>query len=99
MKYSKKDFERLCVACEHSRIINDENNVLCDLRGIVACTYKCRKFSYDPLKRMPPKSETVTPLEYVDIDSTESINAGKADDSEKAEDSKAPDSTVESDNK
>lgn len=71
MKKTKNGIEKICALCEHSEIIFDEENVLCELHGIVPGAYRCRKFIYDPLKRVPPKTPKVEPLEYVDIDSTE----------------------------
>lgn len=68
MKYKKKDFEKLCVYCECAIKINGDDCVLCTKRGIVPATYKCGKYSYDPLKRIPPKPTVIEPLEYVDID-------------------------------
>lgn len=68
MRHSNKDIEKLCVLCEHSTVINDDENVLCDKHGIVLSTYHCRSFSYDPLKRIPPKIQVIAPLEYIDID-------------------------------
>lgn len=53
------DLPRVCEFCEHAAIINDECNVLCDTKGIVNREYKCKKFSYDPLKRVP---RTLPPL-------------------------------------
>lgn len=74
MKYKKNDFEKMCVYCENATIINDDSRVLCIKRGIVPATYKCRKYSYDPLKRVPPRPLTLPPIEYIDIDSTDETN-------------------------
>ena len=48
-----RDLPCVCEFCEHAAIINDDENVLCERRGIVSREYKCRKFVYDPLKRFP----------------------------------------------
>ena len=71
MKKSYDDIEKICAMCEHAEIIFDEDNVLCEIRGIVAGTFCCRKFIYDPLKRVPPRPVKVKPHEYVDIDETD----------------------------
>ena len=33
----------------------DEDSVICKFCGIVPCTHHCRRFRYDPLKRIPPR--------------------------------------------
>ncbi len=53
------DLPHLCEFCEHAALINDECNVLCDRRGIVNREYSCKKYVYDPLKRVP---RTLPPL-------------------------------------
>jgi hypothetical protein len=32
-----------------------ENRMACCKQGIVPPSYSCRRFSYDPLKRVPPR--------------------------------------------
>lgn len=68
MKNNKPQIERICAMCEMSQRIFDEENVLCEKRGIVSATGCCRKFVYDVLKRVPPRTPKVAPLEYVNID-------------------------------
>ena len=52
-KSNNQDLPCVCEFCEHATTINDEFNVLCNHRGIVNKEYKCKKFVYDPLKRVP----------------------------------------------
>lgn len=52
-EFDDADLPCVCRFCEHATLINDEQNVLCSVRGIVFADYCCRKFSYDPLKREP----------------------------------------------
>lgn len=61
--------EKLCIYCENATPMFDGENVLCVHCGIVPCDSHCRKFSYDPLKRVPPKSAPAPVLDYIDIDS------------------------------
>lgn len=42
-----------CRFCEKASLLDDGNQILCKYRGIVSGDGKCRKFSYDPLKRIP----------------------------------------------
>ena len=50
---NQPDLPRACEYCECATIIHDEDNVLCSRHGIVNRDYACRKFVYDPLKRVP----------------------------------------------
>ena len=51
----RKDTEKRCGLCEHASII-DENDMLCRKYGVVSCHYACKKYKYDPLKRIPKKT-------------------------------------------
>jgi hypothetical protein len=44
---------KMCLYCENATVINDDDNVLCSLKGIVKKEYRCKKCEYDPLKRIP----------------------------------------------
>ena len=44
--------EPACAYCKHSGKI-DNDTYLCAKKGIVAANNECRKFKYDPLKRVP----------------------------------------------
>lgn len=48
----RKKIERSCSYCARAAKI-DEDTCLCKKRGIVASDHCCRKFRYDPLKRVP----------------------------------------------
>lgn len=50
-----KNIEPRCVYCVHKSEL-DDNTGLCDIRGPVNLNFHCRKFRYDPLKRIPPKN-------------------------------------------
>ena len=60
--------ERICAFCEKASPLFDKDTVLCQKKGIVPKSYKCKKFSYDPIKRTPPKAQSTPALYYVDID-------------------------------
>ena len=68
MKNNKPDIEKLCRSCEHAELLVDSGVVLCERKGIVRADGLCRKFIYDPLKRIPPKNAPAQKLEFVDID-------------------------------
>lgn len=44
-----------CKYCEHIMQSFDGGSMLCDKRGVVDASHKCRRFVYDPLKREPRK--------------------------------------------
>lgn len=55
-KNTEGDIVRSCSVCENSSEIKDaDNNVLCSKFGVVNRDYSCKKFHYDPLKRIPHK--------------------------------------------
>lgn len=53
---------KVCAFCEFSCNLCAEDKMLCKKRGIVNSSYKCRKFRYDPLKRVP-NSPQIIPFE------------------------------------
>ena len=63
----RKKIEKSCSYCTHSTPISCEE-VLCTKKGVVAVDGKCRKFSYDPCKRIPPKQKALNFNKYDDID-------------------------------
>lgn len=50
----RKKMPRSCLYCSYSTKL-DEDNMLCTRRGVVSADAQCRKFKYDPLKRIPPR--------------------------------------------
>ncbi len=60
--------ERSCRYCEHAQPLSNGDDVLCSVHGVVSCTGDCRRFVYDPLKRVPPARITIEKTEYVDLD-------------------------------
>lgn len=57
LKLFKKDMLPLCSYCVHSKPLH--NTVLCKRHGIVSPNHHCRKFRYDPIKRIPEKKQSV----------------------------------------
>ena len=50
----RKRIPRSCQYCVYSAGL-DEERLLCTKRGIVSIDHQCRKFRYDPCKRIPAK--------------------------------------------
>ena len=54
----RKKIEKACTYCVHGTQI-DQEQVLCIKKGVVAMEGKCRKFTYDPCKRIPAKPKAL----------------------------------------
>ena len=54
----KKDIEPRCAHCKRGSPL-DEETVICVKHGVVPAAGACRRFRYDPLKRIPPKPISV----------------------------------------
>lgn len=51
-----KKYPKKCSSCIFARVPDDKSVVLCEKKGIVEPDGHCRKYEYDPLKRVPLKS-------------------------------------------
>lgn len=49
----RKKMPRSCTTCLHAANLSD-HQLLCVKHGVVADSYACRKYRYDPCKRIPP---------------------------------------------
>ena len=56
-----------CLYCARGTQIED-GTILCSKRGIVMEQEKCRKFKYDPCKRIPVKAKALDFKKYDDMD-------------------------------
>lgn len=63
----RKKHPRSCSYCAYGTII-DNAHVLCMKRGVVDSSKACRKFSYDPCKRIPPRPKALDFGKYKDED-------------------------------
>ena len=63
----RKKIQKSCSYCVHGTAIEDDR-ILCAKRGIVACDGKCRKFEYDPCKRVPSKPKAIDFAKFDDQD-------------------------------
>ncbi|MBQ3541884.1 MAG: hypothetical protein IJA45_02000 [Oscillospiraceae bacterium] len=59
----KKRIEKSCSYCAYCTKLNEEQ-ALCIKRGVVDLYGKCRKFVYDPCKRIPAKTKAVDFQKY-----------------------------------
>lgn len=54
MALFQKHMEPRCAYCSRSRPL-DEEQVICEKKGVMSGTSSCRAFRYDPLRRVPPR--------------------------------------------
>lgn len=52
----RKNIARSCAYCRYSVKLSDFD-ILCSKKGIVSAERACNRFSYDPIKRVPPKTK------------------------------------------
>jgi len=58
-RFFRKDIEKRCAYCRSGCVISD-GQVVCSRRGVVDPADHCRHFSYDPLKRVPPRPASLS---------------------------------------
>lgn len=63
----RKKINRYCGYCQHGAAMSDDQ-ILCSKRGVVAASYCCRKFRYNPCKRIPPKMKSLDFEKYQETD-------------------------------
>lgn len=50
-----ENIDKSCGYCEHGKAAPDGETVLCIKKGVVTPDFHCRRFKYDPLKRVPKR--------------------------------------------
>lgn len=65
----RKRIERSCSYCQYGTKL-EKDQILCVKRGVVSVFYACRKFAYDPCKRVPPKPKALNFEKYNEDDFT-----------------------------
>ena len=63
----RKKIEQSCLYCRYGTKL-DEDMMLCAKKGIVPTCDDCRKFRYDPFKRVPPKPKALDFSKYAEAD-------------------------------
>ena len=63
----RKKMPRSCLYCAHSTKFS-QDQMLCTRHGVVSMTYECRKFVYDPLKRIPARPKALDMSKYAEED-------------------------------
>ena len=64
----RKNIERNCSYCVYSAKIIGSDNIMCSKKDMIPCDQGCKKFKYDPLKRIPVKAK---PKDFSSMDDTD----------------------------
>lgn len=59
----RKKIKRSCAYCAHATKVSYDQ-LLCTKCGIVSVMYACRKFKYDPCKRVPTRAKALNFKKY-----------------------------------
>ncbi|MBO7253094.1 MAG: hypothetical protein J6V25_10775 [Oscillospiraceae bacterium] len=63
----RKKIERACGYCQHGTCL-EEQMILCTKKGMKRPEDSCRKFKYDPCKRLPRKAKALDFSKYEGVD-------------------------------
>lgn len=63
----RKKIQKSCEYCTNGTLLED-GQVLCSKRGLTDNADKCRKFRYDPFKRIPCKPRAIDFSQYDEED-------------------------------
>ena len=63
----RKKMPRSCTTCQFGTAFS-KDQILCLKQGVVAESYACRKYRYDPCKRIPPYVKAPDFEKYSDDD-------------------------------
>ncbi len=63
-----KNIQPACSYCQNGRAAPDKSMVLCSKYGPVFVHYSCKKYIYDPLKRIPKKPPALAPYSKEDFE-------------------------------
>ncbi len=63
----RKKITPSCSYCLHGTAL-EADQFLCSKKGFVSDTEKCRKFQYEPTKRVPPKAKALDFSKYENED-------------------------------
>jgi len=62
-----KDIDPRCAYCKRG-VALDDKTIMCLKKGVTSPSDHCRSFRYDPLKRLPPKPQTLTLTQFSEED-------------------------------
>lgn len=56
-----------CRFCEKATLLTGGQTALCTQKGVVSCDFSCKRFAYDPLKRIPKNPPVLPHLSKDDL--------------------------------
>ena len=59
----RKKIKRCCSYCAHGTCFS-KDQILCSKQGVVSYSYACRRFEYDPCKRIPSRAKALDFRKY-----------------------------------
>ena len=62
-----KNISPSCSYCEKGERAADGETILCERKGVVSPLSSCRRFKYDPLKRVPPSAPVLPKFQASDF--------------------------------
>ncbi len=65
----REKIEPRCAYCTHGTEL-DPKQVACVRQGVVPSVFSCRRFRYDPFKRLPPKPSVLNTKSFKKEDFT-----------------------------
>lgn len=65
----RKNIEPNCAYCKHASSA-EPGTIICVKHGIQPDNHHCRRFKYDPLRRVPPKHKAMDFTQYDNVDYT-----------------------------
>ena len=68
VKLFNSKIEPACMYCRFGKRNGDSERVFCEKKGIVDAFSSCRKYDYDPLKRVPKKVDFASDLSKEDFE-------------------------------
>lgn len=57
VKYFNKEIAPACAYCKRGRKCPGSDRILCKKNGVMEAADACRRFRYDPLKRVPRRPQ------------------------------------------
>jgi len=54
--FQATQYDTVCEHCRYGKTAPDGNSVLCAVRGVMRRQSSCKKYEYDPIKRVPARS-------------------------------------------
>lgn len=56
-----------CEYCAFGKLSSDGNAILCPRKGVMPLYHSCRRFDYDPLKRIPKRRKPIQQFDKTDF--------------------------------